>query len=149
LAIWIILIEGISALISFAMQGELTIWYPTIQHSPLTPPGFVFALAWPLLYLMIGVAGWLFWHCRHQPFGNQRIAFYGIQLALNWMWTPFFFNFHLIGVAFFSIIAILLFTALILCLAWRNCRLGAYLLLPYLAWLLFAGYLNGYSWLMN
>lgn len=139
---WIIGIQAVSALMGFITKNNIPDWYVHLNKSPLTPPGYVFGIVWPILYLMIAIAGWLLWT---QPSERSKYLkpLFITQMILNWLWTPVFFHFHFIGIAW-AVIGLLLIvlSGLILAADTLTIRL---LLTPYWIWSVFACYLNGYT----
>ncbi len=120
-------------------------WYLTLKPPPLTPPPAVFGPVWTVLYVMIGVAAWRVWRTPgHAP----ALRLWGWQLAANALWTPAFFGLRSPALAL-AVMAALIVLLLATLRAFRaHDRLAAALLLPYLAWVLFATWLNlGFWWL--
>lgn len=114
-------------------------WYPALTSPPLTPPNWLFAPVWTVLYVMIGAAAWLVWR-RRGACGPLRL--WGWQLAANALWTPAFFGLHSPALGMVIILAMLIL-AVRTALTFRMVsRLAAILMLPYLAWGTFAAYLN-------
>jgi tryptophan-rich sensory protein len=94
---------------------------------------------WSVLYLMIGVAGWLLWRAG----GWDRVLWlWTAQLLLNLAWTPLFFAADLYTVALVEIVVLAAAVALLIAWSWRRSRVAAWLLVPYLAWVCFATALN-------
>jgi tryptophan-rich sensory protein len=123
-------------------------WYAGLRKPPLTPPDAVFPVVWSLLYLGIAVAGWLVWRAAG-PAARGSLALWGAQLVLNAAWSALFFGAHRPGLALVELAALLVLVAATT-LAFRRVRpLAAALLLPYAAWVGFAGYLNGGIWYLN
>ena len=124
--------------------------FQELNKPPLTPPGWVFPIAWTILYLMMGLASYLVWKSggpRHAVRG--ALILYGIQLGFNFFWSILFFNMGRYLFAFFWLIAL---WVLILATALRFDRLSrtaGCLMMPYLIWVAFAGYLNYGVYLMN
>jgi tryptophan-rich sensory protein len=122
-------------------------WYAALDKSSLTPPGFVFPIVWTALYLMMGVALWLFWE-SDAPGVTKRVgtALFAVQLVLNGLWPYLFFGLHRPDLALIDIVV--LWTAIAASiLAFVSYRRAAALLLaPYLAWVTFATYLNFEIW---
>ena len=117
-------------------------WYAGLDKSSLTPPGFVFPIVWTLLYVLMGVALWRF--LRGEP--RRRglgIALFGLQLVLNGMWSYLFFGLHRPDLALIDIGLLCAATASLVIVFSRENRSAALLLVPYLAWIGFAAYLNG------
>ncbi len=114
-------------------------WYASLTAPPGTPPNWVFAPVWTTLYAMIGVAGWLVWRRS----GTTRILrLWGWQLAANALWAPAFFGLHSPALAL-GVMAVMLILIGVTIRAFRPIqRAAAMLMLPYLAWCLYAGYLN-------
>ena len=130
------------------IQFEPGSWYATLRKPPLTPPNWVFPVAWTLLYLMIALAGWLAWQYQAGRPRHQAFICYGMQLFLNASWSWVFFGQHWMVVGFFNILLLLLAIAANITLFLRLSRLAALLLVPYLIWVGFALYLNiGIAWL--
>lgn len=116
-------------------------WYNSLVRPPLTPPGWVFGVAWTLLYLLIAVSAWLVWRTPH-PNRNRALGLWGLQLFLNAAWSPVFFGAERPDLAL-GIMVLLLIALLATIHQFRRInRRAALLLLPYLAWLGFATYLN-------
>lgn len=114
-------------------------WYPSLSRPPLTPPDWVFAPVWTTLYTMIGAAGWMIWQ-RQGP--SPALRLWGWQLAANALWVPAFFGLHSPALAMLVILVMLGLAAMTV-QAFRRVRpAAAWLMLPYLAWGLFAAYLN-------
>jgi benzodiazapine receptor len=124
--------------------GTITIsslhsWYPTLHRPPLTPPNWVFAPVWTVLYMMMGVAGWMVW----QRNGASRpLRLWGWQLAANALWVPMFFGLHSppLGLVVLMLMLCLLGMTIRAFLPVR--RVAAWLLVPYFLWDVFAAYLN-------
>ena len=117
-------------------------WYADAEKVPWNPPNWVFAPAWSVLYVLMGVAAWLVW--RHGGWAPARraLTLYIVQLALNAAWTPIFFSGRLVWVALAVIVAlevVLIATAVAF---WKHSRLAAWLLGPYMTWVAFATTLN-------
>ena len=142
------LLTGIAA--STIMPGALRHWYVTLHAPPLTPPPFVFAPAWTLLYGLMGIAAWLIWRRQwSEETARPALRLWGWQLALNAAWTPAFFGLRNPPLGMLVIIALLVLIVLTV-LAFRPIsRLAAGLMLPYLAWTGFAAYLNAGFWWLN
>lgn len=115
-------------------------WYRGLAKPAFTPPGWVFALVWNTLYIMIGVAGWRTW--RRDP-GSGAMKLWWTQLALNLAWTPVFFAAHMPLLALLVVLALLAVVLAFILLVRRADPPSAWLMLPYAAWIAFAALLNG------
>lgn len=149
LPLWILGVIFIGSTIGYFTKPQINVWYDSLNLSPLTPPKYVFPVMWTILYAMIGTAGWCIW--RSPSFAKLAWIkkLYSAQLGLNWTWTPLFFGYHLTGWAFLSIVMMIFTTAAIIYLGYKKIKLSSMLMIPYLCWIVFAGYLNFYVWRFN
>jgi benzodiazapine receptor len=146
LILWIMALVLIGSVIGSLTKAEISTWYGTLNRSPLTPPNYVFPVAWTILYSVIGGCGWLIW--RTPPFPRLRVIkiLYLIGLILNWSWTPLFFHYHLTGSSLISLGCMDVLVSMIIWLSYPNIRSVSLLMIPYLLWILFATHLNFYIW---
>jgi tryptophan-rich sensory protein len=132
---------------SLATRRGLRGWYQTLRKPSWTPPGGVIGLVWSVLYVLMAVAAWLVW--RQAGLWSAPLGPYAAQLALNVAWSVVFFGRRDPATALGTIA--LLWLAIVATLAafapWSP--LAAWLLVPYLAWVTFASYLNARVWRMN
>ena len=122
------------------MQDSL--WYYSLNKSPLTPPEAVFPIVWTILYIMIAIS--LFFYIK-DGFRQEKIiplVIFITQIILNLLWTPVFFESHDIKLAFFIIIALIILVFINIILFYKKSKTAAFLLSPYFLWLIFASYLN-------
>ena len=149
LIIWTLGLIAIGGVIGSLTKPEISTWYSTLNRSNLTPPNYVFPIAWTILYGIIGACGWLIW--RSQAFPKLSIikTLYVAQLILNWSWTPLFFHYHLTGLSLVVLIAMDILVGALIFLSYRRMRAVSLLMIPYLSWILFASYLNFYIWQCN
>lgn len=120
-------------------------WYAQADKPAWTPPNWVFGPVWTVLYVLMAVAAWLVWRRwgLSGPTGAKvALALYALQLVLNGLWTPAFFGAELLELGAVIIIALDVVLVLTVAEFWRRHRLAAVLLLPYLAWCLYATSLN-------
>ncbi len=124
--------------------------FADLQKPPLTPPGWVFPVVWTALYLAMGLASYLVSEARRpREDVNAALTVYACQLALNFFWPILFFHFKLYLFAFFWLVA--LWLAVLACFAFfrKLDKRAGDLLLPYVLWVTFAGYLNFGVYLLN
>ena len=138
-------VGGLSALFSGGMSD-----YGSLNQPPLAPPGWVFPVVWTILYLLMGYAAYRVSESGGQPQQiRQALLVYWLQLAVNFIWSPIFFGLELRLSAFI----VLLILWLLICLTiYRFSKLdekAGDLLLPYILWVTFAGYLNLGVFLLN
>lgn len=121
--------------------SEIPGWYAQLQKPTWNPPNWVFGPVWTTLYLMMGIALALVWHSGH-PTYKQAMMIFGVQFLLNLMWSFIFFNQHQIRLAFMEIIALWIMILANILVFYRIKPLAGILLIPYLAWVSFASFLN-------
>ena len=109
-------------------------WYQGLIKSDLNPPGYIFGIVWPILYLLMGITAW-------RTYDTIKNLFY-IQLFLNAIWSWLFFSFHLPVIALIDIWLLIFINIKILLTIVKQDRLAAALYTPYILWLFFASYLN-------
>ena len=123
-------------------------WYVELIKPAFNPPAWLFAPVWTVLYLMIAVSGWLVWRSDVAARKPAMIA-WSVQLVLNAAWSWLFFGLHRPGWAFAEISLLIVSVCITIWLFRQVNRLAAALLLPYLAWLIFACLLNYSLWTLN
>lgn len=125
-------------------------YYKTLVTPPLAPPGFVFPIAWTILYILMGLASYLVYtRGTDRAQVNDALRFYAIQLALNFIWTLVFFNLRSTLFAFLILVVLWIFIGITAAKFYRVNHCAGYLMLPYWAWVTFAGYLNLAIWILN
>lgn len=123
-------------------SGSGNPWFMDLVNPAIYPPPATFGIVWSILYLVMGVALTLVVTARGAPGRGYAIALFMFQLVLNLAWSPLFFGMHMIAAALALLVAIDLAVAATI-LAFRKVRpIAAWMLLPYLAWVLFATVLN-------
>ena len=150
LAGFILISEAAGAIGAFFTAPAITTWYTSLVQPALAPPNWVFGPVWTTLYILMGIAAFMVF--RHNEVPDERrtaLLFFFSQLVLNALWSVLFFGQQMIGLAAIELgilwIAIFgTFTTFS-----RVSRFAAWLLIPYLAWVTFAGYLNVVIWLLN
>jgi len=116
-------------------------WYQSLTKSELNPPGYVFGIVWPILYLLMGITAW-------RTFYTIKNLFY-IQLFFNAIWSWLFFSFHLPVISLIDIWLLIFINIKILFMILKQDKIAAFLYTPYIVWLLFASYLNLFIVLNN
>jgi tryptophan-rich sensory protein len=131
---------GLSGWVSNSGYGNG--WFDGLHKPSFMPPGWLFGVVWPILYALLGIALAM---VLAQPPSSRRttaLTLFFIQLALNFAWSPVFFAGHDVVLAKWLIVAIALLTAAAALIVVRIRPAAGLLLLPYLAWLIFAASLN-------
>ena len=117
-------------------------WYAALLKPEQTPPDWAFPIAWIVIYVLIGLALAMVIHARGSTMRGPAIALFAAQMIANLIWTPLFFGAHQV---FWSLVTLVVMFVLSLAttIAFGRIRLGAaVLMLPYLAWIIFAGWLT-------
>ncbi len=124
--------------------------FSQLNKPPLSPPGIVFPIVWTILYTLMGLASYLI-VTSDSPNEQIREALfvYAIQLGINFFWSIFFFNNGWYLFSFFWLVLLWIFIFRTIQLFLPISRTAGYLMLPYLIWVTFAGYLNLGIWLLN
>ena len=139
-------VGGVSALLTGGGMDT----FKMLNQPPLSPPGWLFPVAWTILYSLMGIASYLVLTSGESGQSiHSSLVLYGIQLAFNFLWPVFFFS---LGVYLFAFIWLVVLWLLILATTVRFYRiktLAGHLMLPYLLWVVFAGYLNMGIYLLN
>lgn len=149
LVFWMVGLITIGWLIGSLSRAEVETWYVALHRSSLTPPNYIFPIAWTILYALIGAAGWVIWQEKDQVKNRAIKCFYVAQLLLNWSWSPLFFRYHFIELALFVLLAINILVSLIIWQSLPKTKSVAFLMTPYLLWSLFATYLNFFIYWHN
>ncbi len=130
--------------------NSVTTWYTTIAKPVFNPPSWIFGPVWTLLYLMMGIALYLVYkEGVHKREVQIALLVFGLQLALNTLWSIIFFGAENPQFAFFEIIALWIAIFATIAVFWRISKLAAFLLIPYLLWVSFASVLNAAIWMLN
>ena len=138
-------VGGLAALLSGGMGN-----YKVMSQPPLSPPGWVFPVVWSILYLLMGEASYrVLQNGKDSAKIRSALVAYGVQLALNFLWPLVFFGGQMYLAAFFVLVA--LWIAIFVTLRRFSAidETAGNLLIPYLLWVTFAGYLNFGVFLLN
>jgi tryptophan-rich sensory protein len=118
--------------------------YSQLKQPPLSPPALIFPIVWGILYVLMGVSsGMIAKSKEHAPEHARRgLIYYGVSLALNFLWTLVFFNLREFRYAL-VILAAMIYCVIRTIFSYRKVKpIAGYLQIPYVLWLLFAAYLN-------
>ncbi|MFB6247805.1 MAG: TspO/MBR family protein [Salinibacter sp.] len=147
----VLICEGVGLLAAWATQTSVATWYPTLTKPSFTPPNWVFAPVWTILYAMMGVAAALVWRADRADRAAVRraLGLFGVQLLLNGGWSVAFFwarspTWGLLVIA--GLWGVLARTTERF---FRIRPAAGALLVPYLLWVSYAAALNGAIWLLN
>lgn len=115
-------------------------WYTLLNKPSFSPPNWVFAPVWTILFLLMGIASYLVW--KRQKRIRTPLKFYGVQLILNFLWSYLFFGLHRPDLALLGILSLWVFIFLTTKSFYKVDRLAGLLFFPYLLWVSFAVFLN-------
>lgn len=136
-------VGGLSALLTKdAMES-----FGALEQPPLSPPGWLFPVVWTALYILMGLSSYLV--LSSGKASRTALEVYGVQLGVNFFWSIFFFNFGWYLFSFLWLVLLLALVIAMILLFFRVSRAAAYLMVPYLLWVSFAGYLNLFIYLLN
>ncbi len=139
-------VGGLSALIT---RGNMNL-YSKIITPKLSPPGWLFPVVWTVLYTLMGISLYLVWNSEAESYEKQRaFVIFGIQLFLNFIWSPIFFNQQWFLLAFVVLLFLWIFALGMILSFYKISRSAGILQIPYIIWLTFAGYLNLAIYLLN
>ena len=142
----ICLMLGIAS--SFSTVDQIRDWYPLISKPSWTPPSWIFGPVWTVLYILMGFSLALIYSVKSND-AKYAIWFFIFHFSLNLSWSIIFFKFHLIGVACFVIMMMVLSLIILMFLFFNIRKLACYVLIPYLLWLFVALAINSAVWIMN
>jgi tryptophan-rich sensory protein len=153
--IWKLVVSIVACLAAGAIgsiftRSAISTWYATLEKPPFSPPNWLFAPVWTLLYILMGIAAFLVWR---KGLGNRRVRsaliVFLIQLILNTLWSVVFFGLEspLFGLVIISVLWVVILVTVIQ--FYKISRAASVLLWPYLLWVTFAAVLNYSIWLLN
>jgi len=125
-------------------------WYENLHKSKLTPPNIVFSIVWPILYITLLISLLLYYlHMKKNMWVSLGFLFFMIQFVLNLMWTPIFFYGHQLWLSCLIILLLIIFVVLTMIEFYKADPIASWILIPYLVWIIYAGYLNLYICFRN
>lgn len=122
--------------------------YSMMNKPALSPPGIVFPIVWLILYTLMGISSYIIYESG-KPGAKKALQVYALQLFFNFFWSIIFFGFSLYFIAFLWLLALIALVALMIYEFYCIEPYAALLQIPYLAWCLFAAYLNFMFFLLN
>lgn len=119
----------------YITRRNINPWYQSLKKPNWTPPNWAFGPVWTSLYCTMGYSSYLVWRDGGGFEGaSLPLAVYGMNLALNWSWTPLFFGAHNIKLALYEIVALWGSTVAVAITFYKVNSTAGYLIIPYLAW---------------
>ncbi len=136
--------------VSAFLTGRGMEMYGEIVKPPLSPPGWLFPVVWTILYTFMGISSYLILTSgAEQEMIQSALATYAYQLTVNFLWPTFFFSFGWYLFAFLWLVLLVFLVSAMIREFHKISKSAAYLNIPYLMWLIFAGYLNFAIWWLN
>ena len=148
IAILIPLLVGVAS--ALLTRGNMDI-YGEVNTPPLSPPSILFPIVWTVLYVLMGISSAMVYihRANNEKSAAEGIAFYAASLVVNFLWSIIFFNMQRFLFAFIWLL-LLLYLILKTILAYKKVYpTAAYLQIPYILWVTFAGYLNLAIYFLN
>ena len=139
---------GVGALASLVTKNSMDI-YQRINMPPLSPPGVLFPIVWTILYILMGVSSARIYLTEKSEKRYEALKIYVLQLAINFLWSPVFFN---LEAYLLALALIIILWVLILGMIKRFSDIvpwAGYLQIPYFLWVTFATYLNLMIYILN
>ena len=137
-------VGGISALFT---RNSMDV-YNTLLKPELSPPSWVFPVVWTILFILMGISAYLVF-VSDSLYRNSALKIYAAQLVVNFFWTIIFFNLQMYLLAFLWLLLLWVLIVLMIACFYKVNKTAAYLMITYLLWVTFAGYLNLSIYLLN
>ena len=147
LIVAIVIPLAVGMLSSFITKDAM-ISFNSMKKPPLAPPGILFPIAWTILYILMGISSYIIYAYDTKKdtlslnLKNKCLSLYAIQLFFNFFWSIIFFKFKLYIFALAWLIILWIFVFILMKESKKISKVASYLLIPYLAWMAFAAYLN-------
>ncbi len=139
----------VGTIASLLTRGGMEI-FSDLKQPPLSPPGWVFPVVWTILYTLMGISSyWILTSGAEEHKISKAMALYVYQLAVNFLWPTFFFNLEWYRFSFLWLVLLWILVFIMILRFWEIDKRAAWINVPYLIWLTFAGYLNLVIWLLN
>jgi len=122
--------------------------YQIFAKPSLSPPGFLFPIVWTVLYILMAISAYIIFTSGSEK-RKSALAVFAVQLFFNFFWTILFFNLQMYLFAFIWLAILWMLILLMIVSFYRINKTAAYLQIPYLLWVSFAGYLNFMVWILN
>lgn len=137
-----IIITFLIGSLSGALSNNDKDLYTSLTQPALSPPGWLFGVVWPILYILMGISLYIIYKSEPSNQRNTAIFIYCLQLFVNFLWPIVFFRFQWYWISVGVIILLDLLILISLIKFYNINKTAGYMLIPYLAWILFATYLN-------
>lgn len=150
LALAIVACEAIGFFSAWISFNSFPLFYAALVKPTFAPPPWLFGPVWTVLYALMGIAAYLIYRdTKKKKYHKAAWSLFGIQLLLNFLWSPIFFGWGQLFFALIEIIILLYFILLTIFAFLKVNKTAAYLLIPYFVWVAFASILTASIWLLN
>jgi benzodiazapine receptor len=147
ISIFVCLVAGLIG--SIFTISSIPVWYTALNKPFFSPPNWLFAPAWTILYILMGIALFYVWKAPKVKKTNEGLMLFGAQLIFNVIWSIVFFGFRSIVGGVLSIVVLLILILMTTAQFYRIDKRAAYLMVPYLLWVCFATMLNIAVYFLN
>lgn len=147
LIVSLIISLGVGALSAAASMNSKDV-YAMLNKPPLSPPAIVFPIVWTILFILMGISAYLIF-VSNSSNKKSALTVYAVQLIVNFFWPILFFGQHAYLFSFFWLLLLWVLVIVMIVQFYRIKPLAAYLQIPYLLWVTFAGYLNIMIYFLN
>ena len=148
-AFWIGLSELVGTVSGLLSRGGMQRYDDFVIKPALTPPMWVFPVVWSILFALMGISVARIWMAQDSPQRRKGINLFVTQLVVNFFWSLIFFNLQAFGAAFLWLVLLWILVLWMIFAFYKVDPVAAYLQIPYLIWLTFAGYLTAAVWMLN
>lgn len=148
-AVWIAITEAVGAVSGLLSREGMRIYIEAANKPAFTPPMWVFPVVWSILFALMGVSAARIWLAQDSPARSRGLNLFVAQLIVNFFWSLIFFNLQAYGAAFVWLILLWVLVAWMILTFYQVDPLAAFLQIPYLFWLTFAGVLTAFVALLN
>lgn len=148
-ALWIAATEAVGALSGWLTREGVKVYEQTVTKPPLSPPSWVFPVVWGILFALMAIGAARIYLSPAGPERTRSLRLYGLQLAVNFVWSIIFFNLQAFGLALVWLVLLWILVLRMLLAFRRVDPVAGWLQLPYLLWVSFAAYLTAGVLLLN
>lgn len=137
-------IGGLAALLTMNSREV----YESLEKPPLSPPSYIFGIVWTILFILMGISAYMIYESDN-PLKKKALTVYGVQLIMNFIWPLLFFGAQAYVLSAVWIVALWLVIIYMIILFYKIKPAAAFLQIPYLLWVTFAGWLNIWIAILN
>ncbi len=146
---FIVATEAVGALSGFLTRNGTKLYQANAVKPALNPPAIAFPIVWSILYALMGVGAARVWMAPPSKARTYGLGVFIAQLAMNFFWSILFFNRQAYGFALAWLVGLWMLILAMILLFYKVDKPAAWMQIPYLAWVTFAGYLNYQVWMLN